>query len=144
VADEVEFVWLQNELPWVSGGFIHRLPRNIEAGVTDLEALGFEVVRLDGTGINDRESFHREVAEVFRFPDYYGRNWDAFDECFGELEMAPHLAVVWTDADQLATHDLKTFAEAVCMFNDHARERSKLGTQLQLFLGVPDQLHNDE
>jgi RNAse (barnase) inhibitor barstar len=144
VADEVEFVWLQQALPWVGRGFVHRLPRDSEAGVADLERLGFQVFRLDGTKISDRESFHREVAEVFSFPDYYGRNWDAFDECFGELEMPPHVAVVWTDADRLAAGDLKTFAEAVCLFHDHYQERSKSGVQLELFIGFADQLQSDQ
>jgi RNAse (barnase) inhibitor barstar len=139
-----KFVSLQSELPWVGRGFIHPLPRDAAAGVADLEALGFRVVRFDGATITDRESFHREVADAFGFPDYYGRNWDAFDECFGELEMTPHLAVVWTDADRLAANDLTTFAEAACMFNDHSQERRKLGTQLELFIDFADQLQRGE
>jgi RNAse (barnase) inhibitor barstar len=123
---------------------MHRLPRDVEDGVADLEGLGFQVVRLDGTRITNRESFHSEVADVFKFPDYYGRNWDAFDECFGELEMPSHLAVVWADADYLAAGDLKTFAEAVCLFHGHCQARSKIGTQLELFIGFSDQLHSDE
>jgi hypothetical protein len=64
-------------------GFIHRLPRgNVEGPIADLERLGFRVIRLDGSKIDDQPSFHDEVAEVFEFPDYHGRNWDAFATSF--------------------------------------------------------------
>ena len=143
MADDVEFVWLQQELPWVGRGFIHRLPQDADAGVSDLERLGFRVFRLDGTKIKDRETFHRQVAEAFAFPDYYGRNWDAFNECFGEMDMPPHVAVVWTDAHRLAAGDLKTVAEAVCMLDYHSNARSKQDVQLALFIGFEHPLPSE-
>jgi RNAse (barnase) inhibitor barstar len=135
VADDIKYLWVNGELSWVGLGFIHRLPRNIKAGIADLEALGFKVVRLDGTKITDRESFHTEVASTFGFPDYYGRNWDGFHDCFGDLELPSHLAIVWTDADRLAAGDLKTFAEAVCVLHDEGHNEPKLRSQLELFIG---------
>ena len=32
---------------------------------------------------------HNEVAAVLQFPDYYGENWDAMDECITDLEWLP-------------------------------------------------------
>ena len=131
-----EFVWLQQELPWVGRGFIHRLaPANMEGAIADLERLGFRVFQLDGTKIDGEPRLHEELAEAFEFPDYYGRNWDAFDECFSEVEMSSRVAIVWTRADVLASRDLKTFAEAVCVFLEHGKKRSKMGVQLEIFVG---------
>lgn len=36
--------------------------------------------------IASREVLHAELARAFSFPDYYGRNWDAFDECIDDIE----------------------------------------------------------
>jgi hypothetical protein len=36
------------------------------------------VVTIDGSRITDWESFHDVCAEVFGFPDWYGRNADAW------------------------------------------------------------------
>lgn len=33
---------------------------------------------------SDQELFD-QAADALEFPSYFGRNWDAFDECFGDL-----------------------------------------------------------
>jgi ribonuclease inhibitor len=33
------------------------------------------------------QELHDLLGEAFRFPDYYGRNWDAFDECIRDVEV---------------------------------------------------------
>lgn len=36
------------------------------------------VVRIDGGCITDFETFHDTFAKAFAFPEWYGRNWDAW------------------------------------------------------------------
>jgi RNAse (barnase) inhibitor barstar len=38
------------------------------------------------------------IAEAFGFPDYYGRNWDAFDECIRDVELPPHVEITGLEA----------------------------------------------
>lgn len=38
-------------------------------------------VTLDLAGIMNEASLHAYLSQSFRFPEYYGANWDAFDEC---------------------------------------------------------------
>jgi RNAse (barnase) inhibitor barstar len=135
VTDDVEFVWLQRSLPWVESGFIHRLPTDVDSALDDLRRLGFRIAALNGARISSAGDFHTEAAAAFGFPSYYGRNWDAFDECFGELALNPHTAIVWTDSARLATADLKAFAEAICSLYEHAKARSSAGVQVALFIG---------
>ena len=40
---------------------------------------------LDGSRCRTSQQFLVEVGVALGFPDYYGRNWDAFNECFGDL-----------------------------------------------------------
>lgn len=42
-------------------------------------------VRLDGAQITDWSSFHAACQIAFGFPDYYGRNMDAFVDCLSYL-----------------------------------------------------------
>jgi hypothetical protein len=53
------------------------------------EERGFTVFRLDGHDISDKATFLREAAASMNFPEYFGGNWDSFDECIKDLEWKP-------------------------------------------------------
>lgn len=36
-------------------------------------------------GVRDKPSLMRTLADSFALPSWFGDNWDAFDECFGDL-----------------------------------------------------------
>jgi hypothetical protein len=99
-----------------------------------LRVWAFKIWRLEGSRLIDAPTFHAEAARVFGFPSYYRKHWDAFNDWFGELELPRRLAIVWSAADRRAAADLKTFAEAVCMFHVHIDARSRAGIQLELFI----------
>jgi hypothetical protein len=44
------------------------------------------VVRIDCTRIIDWDSFHDVFAEAFGFPDFYGRNMNAWIDCMTSLD----------------------------------------------------------
>ncbi len=44
------------------------------------------VVSLDTSRITDWDTFHVVFAEVFGFPDFYGRNMDAWVDCMTYLD----------------------------------------------------------
>jgi len=48
-----------------------------------------ETVLIDVSEIEASAALHELLAQKLRFPDYYGRNWDAFDECFGDPDAGP-------------------------------------------------------
>jgi len=41
---------------------------------------------IDGDSIIDKQSFFTEFAVKMKFPDYFGYNWDAFNDCITDLE----------------------------------------------------------
>jgi len=46
-------------------------------------------VEIDLGTVNTKEEIHERLASALGFPDYYGRNWDAFDECMQDLTTPP-------------------------------------------------------
>lgn len=40
---------------------------------------------LDGTNIANKGQFLSAIGNLLKFPDYYGHNWDALDECLGDI-----------------------------------------------------------
>jgi hypothetical protein len=44
------------------------------------------LVKLDTRRIRDWDTFHGVFAEAFGFPDFYGRNMDAWNDCMSYLD----------------------------------------------------------
>lgn len=64
-----------------------------------LDALtGYHVARLDASAWTTPADFHRAVKEALGFPDYYGHNLDAFNDCLREVAASTVLAFVGYDA----------------------------------------------
>lgn len=54
-----------------------------------VERLGWQGWLLNGTAIHDKAEFLSACARAMRFPGYFGRNWDAFEECITDLAWQP-------------------------------------------------------
>ena len=52
------------------------------------------IIEIDFIGANTKEEIHNRLAKAFGFPDYYGKNWDAFDECINDLDKAPQKIII--------------------------------------------------
>jgi RNAse (barnase) inhibitor barstar len=61
-----------------------------------------------------------ELAEVLEFPDYFGHNWDALEECLADLEWLPAkgYVLVFTDAELILPDDEDEFATLLEVLND--------------------------
>ena len=44
------------------------------------------IIQIDGSRISDWESFHTEFARIFGFPEFYGRNMNAWLDCMTSLD----------------------------------------------------------
>ncbi len=58
------------------------------------QAHHFTLYYLDGEHIHNKAEFLENCAEVLNFPDYFGYNWDAFEDCLTDLSPssdAPYL-----------------------------------------------------
>lgn len=50
---------------------------------------GIERLDLDTSRVADEAGLLAELARVFHFPDYFGGNWDAADDCLRDLSWLP-------------------------------------------------------
>ena len=46
---------------------------------------GDDSLEIDVGNANTPQELHDLLFEAFQFPDYYGSNWDAFDECICDV-----------------------------------------------------------
>ncbi len=83
-------------------------------------AAGWRYVLLDSATADDKGSFLDCCAEAFDLPSWFGRNWDALDECLRGLDLdePAGLLVVWQGWAALADGDPDAFDCALEVFRD--------------------------
>jgi RNAse (barnase) inhibitor barstar len=50
---------------------------------------GIVSVQMDGRTARTKEELLRQLGEALRFPEYFGQNWDALDDCLRDMEWLP-------------------------------------------------------
>lgn len=61
----------------------------LDASTAESMQRGTEVFYLDGKTIHNKSSFLGKIAEVMKFPEYFGNNWDALEDCLTDLKWCP-------------------------------------------------------
>jgi RNAse (barnase) inhibitor barstar len=107
--------WVRGELPWIRSGPLFRVHREAAPALDAfLDRWSYRRVELDGRRMTSRLDAHSELRRAFDFPGYYGKNWDAFNDCFGDFVLdngGSLIAVVWTDIEASAKAAPATTAE---------------------------------
>lgn len=52
----------------------------------ELARVGTAVVEVDGSVVDGKDALMGALAEALSFPGYFGRNWDALEECLRGLD----------------------------------------------------------
>jgi len=81
---------------------------------------GFSVNVLRGVKCRTAAGLFAEFADVLQFPDYFGHNWDALEECLTDLEWRPAKGYVLlvTDAEQVLLRDEEDYATFLEVLSD--------------------------
>ncbi|WP_042390636.1 barstar family protein [Streptacidiphilus melanogenes] len=103
-----------------------------------LRRAGFAVVVLDASGWTTDDAFHTDVAAALDFPDYYGANLDAFNDCLGDVmggaygvpQDAPGVALAFTHYDVFAAACPREAHVVLDIVADHARRAAVFGGRL--------------
>ncbi|MEU3074254.1 barstar family protein [Streptomyces laurentii] len=100
-----------------------------------LEERGFRVIRLGAGQWNTERDMHRAIAAALDFPDYYGHNLDALNDCLGDVacyggyDDAPEgtgLVLVFSDYDRFAATCPRAAQVVLDIIADQARQAAVL------------------
>ena len=120
--------------------------RLLEEALDRLREHRYAVVVLDASSWATDEDFHRSIADGLEFPDYYGRNLDALNDClrdvvdgdYGRPEDSAGLVLAFTHYDSFARASPRTAQVALDIIAVRAR-RAAIHSQRLLCL-----VHSDD
>lgn len=101
---------------------VYRLPAHaLEDVIAAARECRFAIFRPVLTGVNDKETFLTALARSLSFPDWFGHNWDALEDCLTDLSWRPAdgYLLVLTDADEFLRARRRDF-EMACRILDAA------------------------
>jgi RNAse (barnase) inhibitor barstar len=81
---------------------------------------GIAFFLIDGRKINNKEQFLRNSAQAMNFPDYFGANWDAFEDCLTDMSWheTDGFVVLYDNVDTFAQNSPDQFKVALEIFRD--------------------------
>lgn len=102
-------------------------------GVYRVSQCGFDVQPLlDGRALADKQSLLAGIGQVLEFPDYFGANWDALEECLGDMSWrAGRICLFVEHADAIPRPLLNTL---LAIFSAQAEQWASQGRVCSLFL----------
>lgn len=111
------------------------LPR-LRSGLRDA---GFNVFEADAELCTDERSLLVALGDALPFPDYYGANWAAFDDCISDLvrEDAGPTALLVVGLDALLRSNPHAFARSVHLLLDVVTDVERIGSagfQFEVFV----------
>lgn len=79
-------------------------------------------------GVGSRVELFEAYAKLLGFPDYFGENWDAFDECLRDLSWihSSEIVIVHSDIPGLSSDDLNVYLRVLLDAMRHHSEAKRL------------------
>ncbi|GAB1639615.1 barstar family protein [Krasilnikovia sp. MM14-A1259] len=110
----------------------------LQTAVGELRERGYQVVRLDAVGWMREADLHRDIAAALDFPDYYGRNLDALNDClrnvvtcdYGTSREATGLVLVFIGYDAFTRRCPRAAQVVLDIFADQARAAALIGHRM--------------
>lgn len=107
----------------------------------ETESVEWRLFYLDGSKIRDKKTFLDKIARAMEFPAYFGRNWDAFNDCLTDLGWAPAqgYVVLFQAPERLVKNSPADWDVAIDIFSSAIEFWQEQGTPLYLLLrgGAP-------
>lgn len=95
-----------------------------------------DILRMDARRCPDKESLLVALGNTLQFPDYYGRNWDALEECLFDLSWWTGPVILLIEhADALARETRATLAD---IWTEAATAWAEVGRVCVLLLADAD------
>jgi RNAse (barnase) inhibitor barstar len=89
-----------------------RRPKEVERAA---QRAGLAVFRMDIGHANSKKDFLADVAKALSFPEWFGANWDALNDCLTDLEWLPTktgYVLVFEKSQRFFSHHKQEFDSA--------------------------------
>ena len=91
---------------------------------------GLTLIRIDLKGLASKAGLLGRVARALNFPDWFGKNWDALNDCLTDLSWLDGRGwvIIFENSKHLAARKPQVFHSAVKVFqsaNDYWRQAGK-------------------
>ena len=88
---------------------------------------GYAFFHLAGAAANDKQQFLKLASETLGFPEYFGHNWDAFEDCITDMawHAAPGYVILYDQFEQLADNAPGEFQTMLQILKDAAEAWKK-------------------
>lgn len=100
----------------------------------------FHFVEVDCAEVYDKDTLIAALAEALKFPDWFGGNWDALEDCLMDLTWidAPGYVLVLKDCDAIMEENPDDFTTALEVFDGAAGDRHEIERAFWVFVGCAD------
>jgi RNAse (barnase) inhibitor barstar len=108
---------LSTKAPWAS--LLVLKPGDSLDHIVNIPA-GFAMKTIHGAKCRTTTGLFAEFARALSFPDYFGHNWDALEECLADLEWLPAKGYVLllNDAEQILRQEEDEYATLLEVLSD--------------------------
>jgi RNAse (barnase) inhibitor barstar len=91
---------------------------------------------LAGQELTSKAEFLAAIAQAMHFPSYFGRNWDAFEECLNDLSWVPAKGylLIFDQAERFARAQPEEFATALDILRDGIKSWQAQSTPMIVIL----------
>lgn len=93
------------------------------------QPLDLSISLLDAANCHSKDNFYTSIASLLQFPDYFGRNWDAFNDSFSEslwnVEESHWLLVIQNADLLLVDSEQRDIEILLSLFSDVCSELSR-------------------
>lgn len=112
----------------------------LEPDVAWLREHAYTVVELDCLGWGDEKNMHQAMAETLSFPDYYGMNLDALNDCMTDVSVPVEggLALVFLRFDAFASRQRRVAQALLDILAQSARRSLLFGRRLLVLVQSDD------
>ena len=117
---------------------LYRLRTDLNADyiVALLSKAGWRGFYIEGEVVKSKEDFLRVAGAAMSFPDYYGHNWDAFDECITDLSWLPAkgYVLIYQEVWPFPRNDRTAWQQARAILTDAVAFWAERNTPFYIFL----------
>ena len=97
-------------------------PRDMRAFLIAVKKSRLKLVRVGLKGVHDKQGLLDAVASAFEFPEWFGGNWDALEDCLTDLswKKAPGYVLLLEHGAEFARRSPHELAVAIEVFESVA------------------------